>query len=239
MQTHKIGASTWMLTHFKIVNMYLVAEPDGYTLIDTSMTGAAKSLINAATALQATIRRIVLTHSHADHAGSIDALAALLPDAKLFWGAREARLIAGDRGLEPGEAQVKIPGSFIAVKCAPSQLLSDGDRIGSLEAIAAPGHTPGQLAFLNHEDGTLIAGDAFTAFGGLRVVNDGPWYFPLAKWPTWHAPTALATARKLMALRPTRIAVGHGRVFDPAAPALRSALEHAETWSSEATHAAA
>ena len=238
MRARKLGSSTWMLTRFKTVNLYLVSEPNGYTLIDTSMPGAAKGILNAAATLQATIRRIVLTHSHLDHAGSVDALAALLPGATLYWAAREARLMAGDRSLEPGEAQVKIPGSFVAVKSAPAQLLSEGDRIGSLEAIAAPGHTPGQLAFLNHEDGTLIAGDAFTAFGGLRVVYDGPWYFPFAKWPTWHAPTALATARKLAALRPARIAVGHGPTFDPAAPALMSALERAEARSSVARHAA-
>jgi glyoxylase-like metal-dependent hydrolase (beta-lactamase superfamily II) len=237
MQTRKLGSSTWMLTHFKTVNMYLVSEPAGYTLIDTSMSGAAKGILNVATTLQATIRRIVLTHSHADHAGSVDALAALLPGVALHWSAREARLMAGDRSLEPGEAQVRIPGRFVAVKSAPAQLLSEGDRIGSLEAIAAPGHTPGQMAFLNHEDGTLIAADAFTAFGGLRVVSDGPWYFPFAKWPTWHAPTALASARKLAALRPARIAVGHGPALDPAAPALMSALEHAEARSSVATDA--
>jgi glyoxylase-like metal-dependent hydrolase (beta-lactamase superfamily II) len=237
MQTRKLGSSTWMLTHFKTVNMYLVSEPAGYTLIDTSMSGAAKGILNVATTLQATIRRIVLTHSHADHAGSVDALAALLPGVALHWSAREARLMAGDRSLEPGEAQVRIPGSFVAVKSAPAQLLSEGDRIGSLEAIAAPGHTPGQMAFLNHEEGTLIAADDFTAFGGLRVVSDGPWYFPFAKWPTWHAPTALASARKLAALRPARIAVGHGPALDPAAPALMSALEHAEARSSVATDA--
>jgi glyoxylase-like metal-dependent hydrolase (beta-lactamase superfamily II) len=237
MQTHKIGSSTWMLTHFKAINIYLVSEPDGYTLVDTGMSGAAKGILNAAATLQATIRRIVLTHSHADHAGSVDALAALLPGATLHWSAREARLMAGDRSLEPGEPQVGVPGSFVAVKSAPTQLVFQGDRIGSLEAIAAPGHTPGQLAFLNHEDGTLIAADAFTAFGGLRVVYDGPWYFPFAKWATWHAPTALATARKLAALRAARIAVGHGPAFDPAAPALISALEHAEA-SSGANHAA-
>jgi len=167
----------------------------------------------------------------------VDALAVLLPGAALHWSAREARLMAGDRSLEPGEAQVTVPGSFVAVKSAPTQLLSQGDRIGSLEAIAAPGHTPGQLAFLNHEDGTLIAADAFTAFGGLRVVCDGPWYFPFAKWPTWHAPTALVTARKLAALQADRIAVGHGPASDPAAPALISALEHAEA-SSGTNHAA-
>jgi glyoxylase-like metal-dependent hydrolase (beta-lactamase superfamily II) len=237
MQTDKIGSSTWKLTHFKTVNMYLVSEPDGYTLIDTGIPGVAKGILNAAATLQATVRRIVLTHSHADHAGSVDALAALLPGATLHWSSREARLMAGDRSLEPGEAQVRVPGSFVAVKSLPTQLLSHGDRIGSLEAIAAPGHTPGQLAFLNHEDGTLIAADAFTAFGGLRVVYDGPWYFPFAKWPTWHAPTALATARKLAALRAARIAVGHGPAFDPAAPALISALEHAEA-SLGASHAA-
>lgn len=226
-----------MLTHFKTVNMYLVSEPGGYTLVDTGMPGTAKSILNAAATLQATIRRIVITHSHADHAGSVDALAALLPGATLHWSAREARLMAGDRSLEPGEAQVRVPGSFVAIKSAPTQLLSHGDRIDSLEAIAAPGHTPGQLVFLNHADRTLIAADAFTAFGGLRVVYDGPWYFPFAKWPTWHAPTALATARKLAALRADRIAVGHGPAFDPAEPALISALEHAEA-SSEANHAA-
>ena len=61
-------------------------------------------------------------------------------------------------------------------------------------------------------------------------------HFKTVKWPTWHAPTALATARKLAALRPTRIAVGHGPAFDPAAPALMSALEHAEA-SPDAKHA--
>lgn len=228
MQISRLSSSTWMLTHFKTVNVYLVSEPDGYTLIDTSLPGAAKSILSTATTLQTTIRRIVLTHSHADHAGSVDALAAALPGATLYWGAREARFMAGDRSLETGEAQVRVRGSFVAVKSTPSQLLSEGDRIGSLETIAAPGHTPGQLAFLNHEDGTLIAGDAFTAFGGLRVVHDGPWYFPFAKWPTWHAPTALATAQKLAALRPARIVVGHGPACDPAGRSLTAALQHAE-----------
>ena len=238
MQTRRLSSSTWMLTHFKAVNVYLVSEPDGYTLIDTGMPGAGKSILNAATTLQATIRRIVLTHSHADHAGSVDALAAALPGATLHWGKREASLMAGDLSLEPGEAQVRIPGNFVTVKSAPAQLLSEGDRVGSLEAIAVPGHTPGQLAFLNHEDGTLIAGDAFTSFGGLRVVHDGPWYFPFAKWPTWHPPTALASARKLVALRPTRIAVGHGPACDPAERSLTAALEHAEHRSLVARHAA-
>jgi glyoxylase-like metal-dependent hydrolase (beta-lactamase superfamily II) len=238
MQIRRLSASTWMLTHFHAVNLYLVSEPQGYTLIDTSLPGATKSILKAASLLQATIRRVVLTHAHGDHAGSVDALAAVLPHATLHWSAREARILAGDRSLQPDEPQVKIPGSFVAIKSTPSQLLCEGDRIGVLEAIAAPGHTPGQLAFLNHEDGTLIAGDAFTAFGGLRVVHDCPWYFPFAKWPTWHAPTALATARKLAALRPARIAVGHGPAFDPAEPALRAALEHAAGRSSAAWHAA-
>jgi hypothetical protein len=47
-------------------------------------------------------------------------------------------------------------------------LLRPGDRVGSLEVVGAPGHTPGHVAFLDTRDRTLIAGDVFTTLGGTR-----------------------------------------------------------------------
>lgn len=42
--------------------------------------------------------------------------------------------------------------------------------------------------------------------------------FPLPALATWHKPTALQSGRKLRALAPSRLAIGHGRVLvDPVA----------------------
>ncbi len=78
-------------------------EDDGLTLVDTLVRGNAAALLAAAEALGAPIVRIVLTHGHADHAGSLDALHAHLPDVPVLVSAREARLLDGDQTMEPGE----------------------------------------------------------------------------------------------------------------------------------------
>ena len=49
------------------------------------------------------IRKILLTHAHFDHAGSVDDLVDGLPKIELVIGTREARLLAGDFSLEHGE----------------------------------------------------------------------------------------------------------------------------------------
>jgi glyoxylase-like metal-dependent hydrolase (beta-lactamase superfamily II) len=40
-------------------------------------------------------------------------------------------------------------------------LLDDGMRLGTLEVFHAPGHAPGQVAFLHRADRALICGDVF------------------------------------------------------------------------------
>ena len=60
------------LTRLDLVNCYLVREVDGLTLIDTNLPGSAKGIIDAAAEADAPIRRILLTHAHTDHIGSVD-----------------------------------------------------------------------------------------------------------------------------------------------------------------------
>ncbi len=216
------------LTRLRFVNAYLVAEDDGLTLVDAMIPGSTKTILAATERLGRPITRIALTHAHGDHIGSLDKLVAALPGVEIAISARDARLLAKDKRPDPGEpADAKLRGSYPGARTRPTRLLSPGDRVGSLEAVAAPGHTPGQLAFLDTRDRTLIAGDAFSTLGGVATSAKPHPRFPLPALATWHRPTALATARALRTLDPARLAVGHGPVVDAPRAAMDAAIARA------------
>jgi glyoxylase-like metal-dependent hydrolase (beta-lactamase superfamily II) len=221
------------------VNCYLVREDDGFTLIDTGLPGSAAAILAAAQAHGAPIRRIVLTHAHMDHVASLDALHAALPNAEMLISARDARFLAGERSLDAGETQGKLRGSYQTCQTRPTRTLAPGDRVGSLEAIAAPGHTPGHMAFFDTRNRALIAGDAFQTRGGVAVSGTLKPLFPFPAIGTWHAPTALASARALRALEPALLAIGHGVVLAEPLPAIDLAIaEAAHHLKEDVAHAA-
>ena len=186
------------------------------------------AILAAAREIGAPITRIALTHAHGDHVGALDDLHAALPDADVLITARDARFLTGDLSLDPDEPQVKPRGQWVARSTRPTRTLAPGDRVGSLEVVAAPGHTPGHIAFLDTRDGTLIAGDAFQTRGGIAVSGTVRPLFPFPAMGTWHKPTALASARALRALNPSRLAVGHGVVLDKPLAAMDRAIAVAE-----------
>lgn len=206
------------------VNCYFVREDDGLTLVDTGMFGSATAILAAAQQLAQPIRRIVLTHAHGDHIGSLDALHKALPEADVLISARDARFLTGDMRLDPNEPQAKLRGSYQKVTTRPDRLLHDGDRVGSLRVISAPGHTPGHLALFDPRDGSLIAGDAMQTQGGVAVAGSIRWLFPFPALATWYPPIALASVRRLRTLTPTRLAVGHGDVLEQPLAALDQAI---------------
>ena len=124
--------------------------------------------------------RIALTHAHGDHIGSLDALAKTLPDVEIAISERDARLLAKNKTTDPGEPpEAKMRGSYPGAKTRPTRTLAAGDRVGSLEVVAAPGHTPGHVAFLDTRDRTLIAGDAYSTIGGVATTAKVNPLFPL------------------------------------------------------------
>ena len=170
------------VSRFGFVNAYLVEEEDGLTLVDTTIPGSAKAILAAAEELGRPIVRIALTHAHGDHIGSLDALAKTLPDIEIAISERDARLLAKNTTTDPGEPpEAKMRGSYPGAKTRPTRTLTAGDRVGSLEVVAAPGHTPGHVAFLDTRDRTLIAGDAYSTIGGVATTREGQPALPAAR----------------------------------------------------------
>src|SRR5881227_1039828 len=196
MKTKPVTANLVQLTRLHFVNAYLVREDDGFTLVDTTTRGAADALLAAAAKAGGTIRRIALTHGHGDHVGSLDRLKERLGDSvEVLMPELDARIHAGEQVVEG-----KLPGSWPKLRTTPDVRLSDGDRVGSLEVVASPGHTPGHVAYLDTRDRTLIAGDVFTSYGQVAVTNHFYWRFPLATMGTWDRAKDVESARALRAL---------------------------------------
>jgi glyoxylase-like metal-dependent hydrolase (beta-lactamase superfamily II) len=220
------------ITRMRFVNAYLVREDDGFTLIDTTLGGGADTLIDAAEEAGGEIKRVALTHAHGDHIGSLDQLKQKLgAGVEVLLGEADARILAGEKVVEG-----KLPGMWPKdLATVPDVRLTGGERIGSLEVVPSPGHTPGHVAFLDTRDQTLIAGDVFTAYGKVSVTTHFYWRFPLAYGATWDKPTDIGSARRLRELEPKLLVVGHGPGTRDPGPKMQAAVERAVAAASSAS----
>ncbi|NJN81847.1 MAG: MBL fold metallo-hydrolase [Caldilineaceae bacterium] len=98
--------------------------------------------------------------------------------------------------------------------CRVDKFLHGGERLGSLEVIHAPGHSPGHLAFYLPESRVLFTGDA---------VVTSPKF--MGGWPGFalNARQQAETLRKLADYDAKILAVGHGE------PILRNGQERLRT----------
>jgi glyoxylase-like metal-dependent hydrolase (beta-lactamase superfamily II) len=229
MKSTPVTANGHQLTRLGLVNCYLIREIDGFTLIDANLSGSADDILSIARTLGAPIRRILLTHAHVDHVGSVDALLAKLgaSEIELASNTRSLPLLQKppDKSLQPGESTEEIRGGLPGIDARPTHLITEGDHYGSLLCIETPGHIPGHLSFLDERDGTLYAGDALGSVSRLTVSGYPPWFFPNVG--TWSKALAVVSAKKLLTFPIERFACGHGAVNPGGIPALRTAIARA------------
>src|SRR5258708_8237874 len=132
----KVRASSnnlFQLTHLVSFNCYLLREDDGFTLIDTNMSGQAQAIMREANKLGLPIVRILLTHAHVDHVGSLDTLHAALPNAQVAISERDARFLTGDKSLDSSEPQVPLPGGYPLCTPTPTPLLHQPHPLAPLQ----------------------------------------------------------------------------------------------------------
>ncbi|MFE6168139.1 MBL fold metallo-hydrolase [Viridibacillus arvi] len=211
------------------VNCYLVEEENELTLIDAALPFSTKGIIDVAKSIGKPITRIVLTHAHNDHIGALDALKELLPNTQVSISSRDALLLDGNSTLLPSEKNTPIRGGVPKnIKTKPDLLLEDGNRIGSLEVIATPGHTPGSITLFDTRNRSLIAGDALITRGKVVVSGLMNPLFPFPALATWDKQIALESAKKLIGYKPSLLAVGHGNMLEQPRTKMEQAIAEAE-----------
>src|SRR5258708_965292 len=210
------------------MNCYVVVEDDGLTLVGSTTSSPAPEVAILVQEQGLELGRGALTVAHGDQVGGVAGVWEQFPGVGVALGRRGGPILAGDKGLLADEPQAPVNGYFVKVDWKPGKLLVPGDRVGSLEVVAAPGHTPGHVAFLHVRDRSLIAGDAYQTRAGIAVSGVLRPLFPFPAMATWHKPTALATAEVLHDLKPSRLAVGHGDTLEAPNTAMAGAIEAAK-----------
>lgn len=160
----------------RVSQAYLVDLDDRLLLVDAGVPGNAARILAAirdAGRSPADLGSIAVTHQHADHAGSVAAVARAT-GAEVHVHALDAPPLRDGRApvtgtlVGPLGRLGDLGSAFVPrapLDAAPiARELADGDRIGGpagLRVLHTPGHTPGHVSLLLERDGgTLFVGDA-------------------------------------------------------------------------------
>jgi glyoxylase-like metal-dependent hydrolase (beta-lactamase superfamily II) len=213
-------------------HVYLWRDPDGLTLIDAGLPGSAPLVAGAIRQSgyqPADLRRLVLTHFHADHIGAAAEITAWGGVVVLACHADVPFIRAGAVGPAPDLADWERPIYDQVMTQHPAQSaipprvdreIGDGDELGfgdGAVAVAVPGHTPGSVALYLPRHRVLFTGDAVarrpdgTVTCGMFNVNRAQ---------------AAASTRRLAGLDTAVACFGHGEPLTrDAAAELRAAAQ--------------
>jgi glyoxylase-like metal-dependent hydrolase (beta-lactamase superfamily II) len=105
----------------------------------------------------ATVKYVVLTHGHYDHARYLTEYLEAFPDAILISHGDELRVLS-----DPW-ANVSYLFGDVRTFPTPKRTVAEGDiiRLGTSEitVLSTPGHTPGSICLYSEDDGLMLTGD--------------------------------------------------------------------------------
>jgi glyoxylase-like metal-dependent hydrolase (beta-lactamase superfamily II) len=229
MEIVELRASLY-LVRLDFGQLYLWRDGDELTMVDAGLAGSGPAIADAVASLglgTSAIRRIVVTHGHEDHAGSVAAVRAW-HGAPVCVHADDAAFVRGD-AVRPDPvltefdaplwADISTLGLPPAPPCPVDVELCEGDELdfgGGARILHIPGHTAGSLAVYLPAHRVLFTGDTIgTTQAGevlLGVFNQDE-------------ARQLESFRRLAALDVETACFGHGEpVVTGAGDALRAAV---------------
>ncbi len=191
-----------------MVHCYVWEWAGGLTLIDTGMPTHAHAILDALTAkgyALHNVRRIIVTHGDADHAGSAaklkratGAVVGCHSVEKVLLEHPSKRVPAA-LALRPLFAVLRLIPQLNVLPVTPDELYVDGQQTPEgFTVIHTPGHTPGHISLLHREKRFLIAGDALNNREG-KLQLPPPMFTP-----------DMTNARRSV----SKLAKKHGEEFD-------------------------
>ena len=200
-----IADDVWQLRGFPrdMFNVYLLGD----VLIDTGTRWARRRIVRQLGDRRLSL--VALTHCHPDHQGSAHALCERY-GVPLACHEADVPAMEGKAPMVPDNGLLRLACRFWAGPAHPvARVLRDGDEVGGFRVVHAPGHTPGHVMFFRERDRVVIAGDVLanihfiTQEAGLR---EPPPSF------SHNFVQNRDSMRRLVALRPSMVAFGHGPV---------------------------
>ncbi len=160
-------------------HVYIIGEPgsNDLSMVDVGLTGKGNYKIQSIRKMgiePASIKRIIMTHTHLDHIGCLSEIRTQIPEAELWVHALEAEpLERGEDNAVYGMAEFKTmcqmqfgikAGAF---KVKVDRKLQGGETLNmgnmTWEVIHIPGHSMGGIALYNRALKVLIPGDVVYA----------------------------------------------------------------------------
>lgn len=158
-----------------LVNSYALVDDDRtVTLVDVGLRRGFRRIRAGLAAIGASpgdVERVVVTHAHRDHVGSLATVVAET-GAEVAAHEREAPYLRDGRAPRTARGR----GGRIPVVTVAEQFL-DGSVLpvaGGLRVVHTPGHTPGHVSLLHEPTGVLITGDALFNLRDIRYSV--PWF---------------------------------------------------------------
>jgi cyclase len=159
-----------------VSNAGVVVDDDGLTVIDTLMVRSQWEPFAAAVqALDAPVRRVVLTHAHVDHVGGTTAfpLASVVASPATSTLLEQPLMTPAYKAFMPAFADEFDDLEAAGTRQATHEVTEPAQLTPRVEIVPATGHTNGDLMALVDGDSVLFAGDlCFFGVTPLAFMGD-------------------------------------------------------------------
>lgn len=193
-------------------NIYLLVDDD-LTLIDSGYPGNGRRIAEYIGGIGRSLdelKRVLITHSHPDHTGSVPELKDLVPAMQVMAHPADTSVDKQGRHVVSylnvfGGTRLPVP--FLR-RVVADAFLEEGQTLpilGGLRVLHTPGHTAGSVSFYLESRRVLFPGD--------NVVNLGDYVGAPVPFPGTNLRQYEASLRRIAAMEFDMACLSHGQVF--------------------------